>query len=50
MREEEAVEFVCPLLKNKCIGNKCMFWLIDDLEDDSKDECAFVKIAKGELK
>ena len=46
MNPEEAIEFTCPLLKNNCIGNKCMFWLINDPEDESKDECALVMIAK----
>ena len=49
MNPEEAVEFTCPMLKNKCIGNKCMFWLIIDVENRSMDECALVHFLSSDL-
>ena len=39
-------EFECPLIKYKCIGSLCMWWVV---EAGVKDDCAIVKIAK-ELK
>ena len=43
MNEEEAINFICPLLKHSCKGSKCMFWL-NDLDGTG---CALVSIARG---
>lgn len=45
MMEKYAKDFVCPLLKHNCIGNKCMFWLLD-LDNEIEDGCALVRIAR----
>ena len=46
MNEEEAINFICPLLKHSCKGSKCMFWLYD-LNNRHNDGCALVRIARG---
>ena len=42
-------EKICPVLKDKCIEGKCMWWI--DLPEDSEHyetrDCAIVVIAEG---
>ena len=45
MEKDEAKEFICPLLKEKCICNECMFWFVD-VETDI-DECSILRMARG---
>ena len=46
MNENEAKEFECPLLKHKCLGNLCMWWVVN-IEEEENDSCAIVKLAKN---
>lgn len=35
MKNDEAKEFMCPFFRRKCFGENCMFWGVDDNDDDN---------------
>lgn len=46
MDADEAHQFQCPLTLEPCCGNECMWWLVHEEDDESKDGCAISIIAK----
>ncbi len=40
---------VCPIIKNKCLGEKCQWWVMDYQEEKKnyRTDCAVAMIAKG---
>jgi len=38
MNEKNAIEYYCPMLKERCMGNHCMLW--------DKQGCAIVMLSR----